>query len=185
LNHSIAHPPDYDELAAVLEAARVELSAAEVHGIIAGTVSVPAARAPGALFFGRKPVTPTPEVEQFLRFIAALQEDVHLRLDEADFEFQPLLPGAAAELPEQVEGLAAWTRGYMLGLAAAGVRDPQQLEGEAGEFLRDALQIGEAEMDEDETLEAQERELAEIVEYLRAGVQLVYDELHATKKTEE
>lgn len=185
MNDPIAYPPDYDELAAAAAAARVELSAAEVHGIIAGTVSVPAARAPGALFFGRKPVAPTPEVERFLRLVAALQEDVQLRLDEADFEFQPLLPDADAELPDQVDGLAAWTRGYMLGLAAAGVRDPQQLGGEASEFLRDAMQIGEAEMDEDETIEEQERELAEIVEYLRAGVQLVYDELHAGHKAGE
>lgn len=173
------YSPDYAELAQALNAADIELSAAEVHGMITGTVSVPQARAPGALFFGRRPVTPTPEIENFLRLVAALQEDIRSRLAGVDFEFAPPLPGGGAELPEQVEALAAWSRGYLLGLTAAGVRDPGGLEDETREFLADALRIGEAEMDDDETVEQQEREIAEIVEYLRAGVQLVYDELNA------
>lgn len=177
MNGSPTFPPDYEELAYALNAAEIELSPAEVHGMITGAVSVPRARVPGALFFGDKPVTPTPEVEAFLRLVAALQEDVHARLEGSDFEFQPLLPGPGTDLPDQVDALAAWARGYVLGLAAAGITDPQRLEGEVGEFLLDATRIGEAEMDDDETVEQQEREIADIVEYLRAGVQLVYDEL--------
>lgn len=171
-------PPDYDELALALRAAEIELSAAEVHGIITGTVSVPQARAPGSLLFGRTPLAPTPAVERLLQYVAALQEDIRSRLQGSEFGFQPLLP-AEAPLPDQVDALAAWARGYVDGLAAAGVRDPQRLNGEVAEFLLDVERIGEAEMDEDETVEEQEREIAEIVEYLRAGVQLVYDELHA------
>jgi uncharacterized protein YgfB (UPF0149 family) len=51
------------------------------------------------------------------------------------------------------------------------------LRGEVGEFLLDLNRISEAEMDDDEPVEQQEREIADIVEYLRAGAQLVYDEL--------
>lgn len=171
------YPPDHEELATALRAAAVELSAAEVHGMIAGTVSVPDARAPGSLLFGNKRVTPTPAIERLLRYVAALQEDIRSRLEGSEFEFQPLLP-ATAPLPEQVEALAAWARGYVVGLAAAGVHEPQRLQGQVAEFLLDVERIGEAEMDEDETAEEQEREIAEIVEYLRAGVQLLYDELH-------
>lgn len=178
MSDSLSVPPDYDELARALRDAGIDLSPAEVHGIITATVSVPQARAPGSLLFGGTPVTATPEVEAFLRLVAVLQEDTGARLAGSEFEFQPLLAGPDAELAEQVEAVAAWARGYVLGLAAAGVREPKRLEGEVGEFLLDATRIGEAEMDEDETIEEQERELAEIVEYLRAGVQLVYDELH-------
>lgn len=177
MNNSSTSPPDYEELAQALRAAHIELSPAEVHGMITATVSVPQAQAPGSLLFGGERVTATPEVETFLRLVAALQEDVRSRLQGGDFEFQLLLPDTA-ELPDQVDALAAWARGYVLGLAAAGVRDPKQLEGEIGEFLLDVTRISEAEMDDAETVEQQEREIAEIVEYLRAGVQLVYDELH-------
>lgn len=179
LNRTPTNPPDYDELTQALRDADIDLSAAEVHGMIAGAVSVPQARVPGSLFFGRNAVTATPEIESFLRLVAASQEDILARLQGADFEFQPLLPGAGAELSGQVEALAAWARGYLLGLAASGAADPKRLKGEVGEFLLDVSRISEAEMDDDETVEQQEREIAEIVEYLRAGVQLVYDELHA------
>ncbi|HEX7045437.1 MAG TPA: YecA family protein [Burkholderiales bacterium] len=176
MHGSSVSPPDYDELAAALRAASVPLSAAEVHGVLTGAASVPEGRAPGTLLFGDTPPPPTAETERLLRVIAALQEDIRARLEGPEFEFQPMLPNAAP-LPEHVEALAAWARGYVLGLAAAGVRDPRRLKGEVAEFLLDAERIGEAEMDDDETIETQEREIAEIVEYLRAGVQLVYDEL--------
>lgn len=178
VNESAPYSPDYEELEQALRAAEIDLSPAEVHGMVTATVSVPDARAPGSLFFGGRKIAPTPEVQDFLRLIAALQEDVRTRMLSLDFEFRPLLPPAGAELAEQVEGLAAWARGYTLGLGAAGMREPERLQGEVAEFLLDVTRIGEAEMDEDEPLEQQERELAEIVEYLRAGAQLVYDELH-------
>jgi len=171
------YPPDYEELAGALSDADIEPSAAEVHGMITGAVSVPNARVPGSLFFGQAAVKATPEVEAFLRMVAAMQEDVIERLGGSDFEFQLLLPPAEAELSEQVDALAAWARGYLLGLAASGITDAKRLEGEAGEFLLDVTRIGEAEMDDDETIEQQEREFAEIVEYLRAGVQMVFDAL--------
>ncbi len=177
MSHPPVYSPDYEELAAALRAAGVALGAAEVHGIVTAAVSVPDARAPGSLIFGTQAPAPTPATARLLEHVAALQEDARARLRGSAFEFQPLLP-ADAPLPEQVEALAAWARGYVLGLAAAGVREPQRLKGEVGEFLLDVARIGEAEMDEDETVEQQERALAEIVEYLRAGVQLVYDELN-------
>ena len=176
---SPAYSPDYDELAAALQAADIDLSPAEVHGILTGAASVPDGRAPGALFFGRKQVKPTPAVENFLRLVVAFQEDIRARLQGTEFEFQLLLPPSGSDLADEVEALGAWARGYVLGLTTAGVAEPQQLRGEAGEFVADVLSIGEAEMDEDESVEQQEREIAEIVEYLRAGVQLVYDELRA------
>ncbi|HEY8554389.1 MAG TPA: YecA family protein [Burkholderiales bacterium] len=177
MNGSSVSPPDYDDLAAALRAASVPLSAAEVHGVLTGAASVPEGRAPGAVIFGDTPPPPTAETERLLRVIAALQEDIRARLEGPDFQFQPMLP-SGVPVSEHVEALAAWARGYVLGLAAAGVRDPDRLKGEIAEFLLDAERIGEAEMDHDQTTEAQEREIAEIVEYLRAGVQLVYDELH-------
>lgn len=177
MSRSPTYPPDYDELARALREANIGLSPAEVHGMITGAASVPQARLPGSLLLGRHAVTATPEVEVLLRLVAALQEDVLSRLQGEDFEFQPLLRDTDVELSDQVEALAAWARGYLLGLAASGTVDPKRLHGEIGEFLLDVNRISEAEMDDDETEEQQKREIAEIVEYLRAGVQMVFDEL--------
>ena len=48
---------------------------------------------------------------------------------------------------------------------------------EAREFLEDMVQMSDAELEAEGTDEESEaRALAELVEYLRAGVQLLYDE---------
>ncbi len=166
--------PDHEELAAALSAADLELSPAEVHGLITGAASFAQPPPVAYLLFGRD-APRTPAADRVLEMTQALAEDVHRRLEETDFEFEPLL--GTGGLPERVKALAAWARGYVLGLAAGGVRDARELRGDAGEFVLDTMNIGEAEMDEDGDTEEQEREMAEIVEYLRVGVQLVYEEL--------
>ncbi len=167
--------PDYEELDSALSAAAVELSAAEAHGLITGAASFPQPPRLAELLFGQGATGATLEAEQLIELGQALQDEMRRRLEQTDFEFEPML--GDAELPIQVERLAAWSRGYLLGLATGGLRDPDQLRSDAGEFLRDAMRIGEAEMDEDDDTERQQRDLAEIVEYLRVGVQLVYEEL--------
>lgn len=167
--------PDYQELGIALDAADVPMSAAEAHGIVTGACCVPGTAALAPLFFSE--AQPTAEVEHVLRLLTALQEDMQRRLAADEFDFEPMLP-ATPQDPAQVEALAQWARGLLLGLAGSGVRDPRALPDEASEFLLDVMQIGEAEADAEFDGEQQERDIAEIVEYLRAGVQLVHDELH-------
>lgn len=167
--------PDYDDLATALGAADVEMSPAEAHGLITGAACFPRPPHLAHLLFGLGNTPRTPAADHLLELAQVLALDVRRRLEETDFEFEPMLGEEA--LPARVGALAAWARGYVLGLAAAGVRDTEQLDGDAGEFVLDTMRISEAEMDEDTDPEQQEREVAEIVEYLRVGVQLVYEEL--------
>ncbi|MFL6621409.1 MAG: UPF0149 family protein [Sulfurifustis sp.] len=168
--------PDYDELDHALRAAAVDLSAAEAHGMIAAAASVPQPPALARLLFGGAAAPADADSQELMALATALFDDVRRRLAETDFEFEPLL--GDAELPMQVERLAEWARGYVLGLGLAGIGEARPLPGEAGEFVRDAMQIGEVEMDRGIDTEQQEREVAEIVEYLRVGVQLVYEQMH-------
>lgn len=149
-----------------------------MYGLITGAASFPQPPHLAYLLFGRGNAPRTPAADHPLEMAQALAEDVRRRLEETDFESEPML--GAGDLPERVQALAAWARGYVLGLAAGGVRDARELRGDAGEFVLDTMSIGEAEMDEDGSTEEQEREMAEIVEYLRAGVRLVYEELRET-----
>lgn len=169
--------PDYDELDEALRAAAVELSAAEIHGMITAAASVPQPPALAQLLFGSATVPADADSQRLTALAATLLTDVRRRLAETDFEFEPLL--GEAELPLQVERLGEWARGYVLGLGLAGIGD-LPLPGEAGEFVCDAMQIGEVEMDRGVDTEQQEREVAEIVEYLRVGVQLVYEQLQSS-----
>lgn len=171
--------PDYDDLANALSAADVQLSPAEAHGLITGAACFPRPSHLAQLLFGQDTTPRTPAADRLFEVAQVLAQDVRRRLEEADFEFEPMLGDEA--LPARVDALAAWARGYVLGLAAAGVRDTGQLDGDAEEFVLDTMRIGEVEMDEDTDPDQQEREVTEIVEYLRVGVQLVYEELQRNR----
>ena len=51
------------------------------------------------------------------------------------------------------------------------------MAGDAGEIVRDITRISETELDASGAGEEEARALVEIVEYLRVGVQLVFEEL--------
>lgn len=168
--------PAYDEAVRLLHEAGVPTGAAEAHGIITGVLCAPeGARVPWEeLVLGRAAGQPPTALAQLL---AALHRATHAHLSGMECEFAPLLPGDEHSLAEQIEGLSDWCRGYLLGLHAGGVKEGQVLAGDAGEIVRDITRISEAELDASLADEEEARALVEIVEYLRVGVQLVFEEL--------
>lgn len=168
--------PDYQQLTDALSAAELNMSAAEAHGVLTGAIVAPTPSSLSRLFFGAGTQS-APAVERLLAELADAGRETEHRLRGIEFGFEPLLP-VEATLSERVDALADWCRGFVYGLAAGGIREPDELQGDAAEFLRDALQIGEAQADSDVPEEEQERDLAEIVEYVRVGVQLVYEAVH-------
>lgn len=153
------------------------MSAAEAHGLLTGAIVSPARPGPVRLFFGNAGAPQTQEAGRLLAALDDALQETEYRLQGTEFGFEPMLPGEAS-VHERVDALADWCRGFLYGLAAGGLRDPGVLRGDAGEFLQDVLQIGEVEADADASEEEQERDYAEVVEYVRIGVQLVYEELH-------
>lgn len=164
--------PDYAQLADALDDAGVSTSAAEAHGVITAALCAPKTPDWQGLVLGRARAA----AADLSPRLAALYEQTGQQLTGIEFLFAPLLP--AGPLPAQVDALGDWCRGFLLGLSASGV-NVEDVPGEAGEFISDAHRIAEAQMDDEGSEEEQQRELAEVVEYLRIGVQLVYEELHA------
>jgi uncharacterized protein YgfB (UPF0149 family) len=168
--------PAYDDAARLLHEAGVTTSPAEAHGIITGVLCAPeGAQAPWQeLVLGRGAGQPPAALAQLL---AALHRTTRAHLNGMECDFAPLLPGDEYSLAAQIEGLSDWCRGYLLGLHAGGVKEGQALAGDAGEIVRDITRISEAELDASLADEEEARALVEIVEYLRVGVQLVFEEL--------
>jgi len=54
--------------------------------------------------------------------------------------------------------------------------------GDLGEIVRDLTEITHADVDNTDTAEANESALAELVEFVRVGVQLVFDELEPLRE---
>ena len=128
-----------------------------------------------------------------LKRLAELLAQTRAMLADTEFGFVPLLPGEAGSLTQQLEGLTDWCRGFLLGFSAGGDRELRVLSpddsrdgggravsgtsAEAREFLEDMVRMSDAELEaEGADEEGEARALAELVEYLRAGVQLLHDE---------
>ncbi|BAV34843.1 hypothetical protein SCL_2566 [Sulfuricaulis limicola] len=167
--------PAYDDAARLLHEAGVTTSPAEVHGIIAGVLCAPqgARVAWQELVLGRDVPMPPP----LAQVLTSLHRATHAHLNGMECDFALLLPDDEHGLAGQIEGLSDWCRGYLLGLHAGGVKQGQTLPGDAGEIIRDITSISEADLDASGAGEEEARALTEIVEYLRVGVQLVFEEL--------
>ena len=167
----------YEEFERVLRDARALPEPAEAHGTLAGALC--SSRDYGLIEWVRE-ILPDDSPEE-----AALQSSVlqnvynsmvsKLAGSEADFE--PLLPDDQAPLTERADALSQWCQGFLYGLGSGATGDPGKVSVEAGEIIRDFTEITHVGVDADEQNEENEVAFAEVVEFVRVGVQLLFAEL--------
>jgi uncharacterized protein YgfB (UPF0149 family) len=106
-------------------------------------------------------------------------------LAQGDMSFSPLLPADDEPLADRSDGLAEWCAGFMHGLGeAAGGASPGALQGEiVREVMADFSEIARAATGDEETVAEAEAAYAELVEFVRVSVQLVFEELHLVRDT--
>lgn len=178
MNSTAFELPSYDQANAAMEGAGFDASAAEVHGTICGVVSSPEGDKAdwlAAVLGGDSSDAhnlPKPVSEQLLAMFQVSRK----ALNDESFSFSLLIPtGDDHSIVDRTEAVAAWCRGFLLGLSAGGLKEFASLPDAVREALEDLLDIAEV-VAEDEEDEQQERALAELEEYVRAAVQLIFDE---------
>jgi uncharacterized protein YgfB (UPF0149 family) len=99
-------------------------------------------------------------------------------------EFTPLLPDDDVSLALRTDALAHWAQGFLYGLAMGEIGRNPSLPGTVREILGDFAEISRATLSTDGDPadvyvgdEADEEAFFELHEFVRAGVQLVYDDL--------
>ena len=90
--------------------------------------------------------------------------------------FVPLLPDDNAGLGVRSEALADWCSGFLYGIGSAENDVEARLSKDALEVLSDFSEVTRLISDAKET-EAAEADYSEIVEYMRVGVMLIFEEL--------
>jgi len=123
--------------------------------------------------------TPGEDVVSSLR---ALYEATRGALIGTQMQFDLLIPDDDEPIEARTEALTLWCNGFVYGLGSGGATDPERLPGDAGEIVRDLAQIMRAGVDEREATEANESALAELVEFVRVGVQVVFEELRTLRQ---
>ncbi len=118
------------------------------------------------------------EAKQMLEGFAGV---VKVQFQGADFSYELLLPDDDSPLYERVFALAQWCQGFYLGLGIIGINDLEQLPEDSREVVQDMMEIARIEnydeQSEEQANEEDENAYAELVEYLRVGVLLIYEEL--------
>ena len=171
----MASPHNYEHLQRLLGSSHAVAEAAEAHGTLAGALCA----APGyrladwlaeILPEGAVPAAAGSE-------LASLYEETRSALLGSELELQLLLPDDDQPIAARTEALALWCNGFLYGLGTNGAGDPAALPGDAGEVVRDLTEISRAGVEDADGPEANEEALAQLVEFVRLGVQLVCEEL--------
>jgi uncharacterized protein YgfB (UPF0149 family) len=98
-------------------------------------------------------------------------------LDDPEYRFSLLLPEDGEPLALRVEALARWCQGFLMGLGIGGLRDQSMLPDDSLEAIRDFVEISRLSRGEVSADNEDESAFAEIVEYVRMAVLMVYEEL--------
>jgi uncharacterized protein len=172
--------PDYNHIQQVLAKERSLADAAEAQGTLAGCLCATAGYRledwlREILPEGRAaPETTAPLGELFTATVGALLQP--------DMELELLLPADEQPIEVRTAALAQWCQGFLYGLGAGAITDASELPGDAGEIVRDLIEISRAGVDATQAEESNEAAYAELVEFVRVGVQLLFEELAALRR---
>ena len=169
------HTENYAEIQRVLAQERSLADAAEAHGTLAGCLCA----AVGYRFEDwLLEILPEGEAQPFSReTLRELYVDTAGRLEGSEMEFELLLPEDEQPIDARTAALAQWCQGFLYGLGTSVIQDESGLPGDIGEIVRDLTEITHVAVDDGQTVESNESAYAELVEFVRVGVQLVFDEL--------
>jgi len=171
----------YQELDQSLGTAASGVEASEAHGCLCGALCA-AAAFPATEWAAE--VLPDDAAQDVVSGLVDLLEEIRggtLRsLSGEDMDFQPLLPDDARPLEERVRALAAWCSGFLYGLGRSGAMD--KLPGDLAEILQDFSEISRATLAAGESGDTAEGDYTELVEFVRASVQLAYEELRPLRQ---
>jgi len=173
----------FEEVDTALAAIDAPLAAAEAHGSLCGSLAAVGGLTAAAWVAELVPAAAemaTAAGEEQLRsrnLLGTLFDETASSLASQDMEFLPLLPDDQEPLERRVTALAQWCTGFLYGIGTGSLPAHDELPAELAEVLGDFAEISRATVDTDETEESSETSYAELTEFLRAGVQLAYEEL--------
>lgn len=174
----------YDLIDDALIKANAIADAAEAQGTLCGMICASGA---GGLnnwlshIFGEEKDSKNLYIPESDKILSALHDTTLQQLTEGDYDLTMMLHDDKEPLDFRIDDLANWCQGFLYGLSAGGLKDIKKLPEEAGEVLQDMLDISKAGFEPESDEEENEEAYAEIVEYVRIGVYVVFDTLNSTE----
>jgi len=122
--------------------------------------------------------------ERALTNLVELYSNNVQQLEDMAMGFSLVLPDDEFILTQRVEALGMWVRGFLEGLALAAKGQLKTADADIQELLRDLVAISQID-DQAEDSEDAEKEINEIIEYVRIGVVTVFSEFNGQEEPDE
>lgn len=179
------HKDPIEQLDQWLKSLGADMAAVEFHGMLAGLISTRGGEAKQLFIDELTPAYDPADLlqQEAMEGLSLPFEALRDQLNDPLISFYPLMPDDEQPFDERIDAMAAWCQGYLFGLSRGGLADPSSLTDDTNEFLEDMLNFSRADNIQIEGDEEDENALHEIIEYLRAGVMVVHDELQPVAPT--
>jgi uncharacterized protein YgfB (UPF0149 family) len=167
---------DYTACRDALERIEADLGASEFHGTACAMLCT---RPEGKPDQWIAEIVMTEHVPESRNWSRPLDESVELArqaFDDGNYSLQLLLPDDDEPLLERSRALSDWCTGFLYGLGLAGAGVTASLSDDAREVVVDLTEFTRIDPEEEDSQSA-EKAFEEIVEYVRVGVLLIYEEL--------
>jgi len=171
----------YETLTNALAGAGVSQDSAELHGGVCASLCVGGLSAADAwtdVWLGD-----AEDAQAARALVHELEQESWHSMSDGEFALELILPDDDADLTQRVAALAAWCHGFIGGLGVAGLSltdHSAQIRAELEEIIADFGEISRASTDVEDVVEGG-FQLASIVEFVRAGVQIVFESLSAQR----
>ena len=167
---------DYAACRDALERFEADLGAAEFHGTACGMLCTRPDPRPDAWIDEIVVSEHLPQSRNWTRPLCESVESSQRAFDDGNYSLQLLLPDDDASFDERSRALSDWCSGFLFGLGLAGGGVTEALSDDAREVVADLTEFTRIDA-EDDGSENAEKAFQEIVEYVRVGVLLIYEEL--------
>ena len=172
------------ELQEALGRADADAGASEAHGILCGMLCAEqgADRAAWlAEVLGDELAGSNLLMRETVQQLDVLLNETLRQMGDGMLGLRLLLPEAERPLAERVAALGAWCEGFLLGISRAQDDAGTPLSEEVRELLADLVEITKVDTEDSDDVQEDERSYAEVVEYVRMGVLLAFEQARGTQ----
>lgn len=171
--------PHYQKVNDIFKLSEGLPSPAEAHGLICGFICA------GNKLDGKSWLDPMlaflPKnidlLTAYRTILLELYELSSIKLQSFEFDFELLIPDDDEPLQSRAEALSHWCQGFIIALNRMGISEADMVTVDAKEALNHIFEISNLDHAMIEVTEQDEQAYAEVVEYVRMAVLVVYSEI--------
>ena len=176
--------PPYRSLSRQVEAAGLDYTPAEIHGIACGILCSMSAAYP-ALWQDTVFADTDPDdvlVGEAREALDQMVDCTRAQLDTDALSLSLMLPPDDEPLALRVTAVRDWSQGFLYGFGLAGKQADSLFSADAGEALRDMVEISRLDTDPEADMEQDEEALSQLSEYLWVAALLIRADMQSGKQ---